>query len=410
MSVLSSNKRLLGAGVAVVVAAAGAMLVPTTQSNNAHAENPAAAAQQAVPVSVATVEQRDTTLWSEFSGRLEAVERVEVRPRVSGAIQAVHFREGDLVKQGDKLITIDPAPFASAVAGAEAQVAAAEARVALAKNDLDRANQLSERVMSARDLDQRTNANREAEANLRAAKASLQSSQLNLDYTEVRASVSGRVGKLEVTAGNLVGEGPTAPVLTTIVSVDPIYATFNADEAVVLSALKAVGGGLQAHAQVERIPVRMETIASDGVSVTGRLQFIDNQVDARSGTVRVRAKFTNADGTLIPGQFARLRMGSAKSEPTVAVDERAIGTDQNKKFVLVVDGENKAVYREVSLGPVSEGLRVIASGLKAGERIVVNGLQRVRPGAVVEPQMVSMDGKPLGQAQNANGTTAVTQR
>jgi multidrug efflux system membrane fusion protein len=410
MSVLSSNKRLLGAGVAVAVAAAGAMLVPTTQGNNAHAENPAAAAQQAVPVSVATVEQRDTTLWSEFSGRLEAVDRVEVRPRVSGAIQAVHFREGDLVKQGDKLITIDPAPFAAAVAGAEAQVAAAEARVALAKNDLDRANQLSERVMSARDLDQRTNAHREAEANLRAAKASLQSAQLNLDYTEVRAPVAGRVGKLEVTAGNLVGEGPTAPVLTTLVSVDPIYASFNADEAVVLGALKAIGGGLQAHAQVERIPVRMETITSDGVSVTGRLQFIDNQVDARSGTVRVRAKFANPDGTLIPGQFARLRMGSAKSEPAVAVDERAIGTDQNKKFVLVVDAENKAVYREVALGPVSEGLRVIASGLKAGERIVVNGLQRVRPGAVVAPQMVSMDGKPLGPAQSADGTAAVTQR
>jgi multidrug efflux system membrane fusion protein len=386
------------------------MLVPTTQGNNARADNPVAAAPQAVPVSVATVEQRDTTLWSEFSGRLEAVERVEVRPRVSGAIQAVHFREGDLVKQGDKLITIDPAPFQAAVAGAEAQVAAAEARVALAKNDLDRANQLSERVMSARDLDQRTNANREAEANLRAARASLQSSQLNLDYTEVRAPVAGRVGKLEVTVGNLVGEGPTAPVLTTLVSVDPIYASFNADEAVVLGALKAIGGGLQSHAQVERIPVRMETIASDGVSATGKLQFIDNQVDARSGTVRVRATFANPDGTLIPGQFARLRMGSAKSEPAVAVDERAIGTDQNKKFVLVVDAENKAVYREVALGPVSEGLRVIASGLKAGERIVVNGLQRVRPGAVVAPQMVSMDGKPLSQAQSADGTAAVTQR
>jgi membrane fusion protein, multidrug efflux system len=214
------------------------------------------------------------------------------------------------------------------------------------------------------------------------------------------------VGKLEVTVGNLVGEGPTAPVLTTLVSVDPIYASFNADEVVVLNALKAIGGGQQANAQVERIPVRMETITSGGVAVTGNLQFIDNQVDARSGTVRVRAKFANTDGALIPGQFARLRMGSAKTEPAVAIDERAIGTDQNKKFVLVVDGENKAVYREVSLGPVSEGLRVISSGLKAGERIVVNGLQRVRPGAVVAPQVVSMDGRPIGQAHNADGAVA----
>jgi multidrug efflux system membrane fusion protein len=411
MSVLFSNKRLLGAGVAIAVLAAGATFVPTTNSNNAHAENPAAAAAPpAVPVSVATVEQRNATIWSEFSGRLEAVERVEVRPRVSGAIQAVHFREGDLVKQGDKLITIDPAPFAATVAGAEAQVSAAEARVALARNDLDRANQLSGGVMSARDLDQRANAHREAEANLRAAQASLQSARLNLGYTEVRAPVAGRVGKLEITVGNLVSEGPTAPVLTTLVSVDPIYASFNADETVVLNALKAIGGGLQSHAQVEKIPVRMETITSEGVSLTGRLQFIDNQVDAKSGTVRVRAKFANPEGALIPGQFARLRMGQAKTEPALAIDERAIGTDQNKKFVLVVDGENKAVYREVALGPVSEGLRVVSSGLKAGERIVVNGLQRVRPGAVVAPQMVSMDGKPLGQAQNAESTAAVTQR
>jgi membrane fusion protein, multidrug efflux system len=410
MSVLSSNKRLLGAGVAIAVLAAGAMLAPTTSGNNAKAQDPATAAPQAVPVSVATVEQRETVIWSEFSGRLEAVERVDVRPRVSGAIQAVHFREGDLVKQGDKLITIDPAPFQAEVSRAEAQVAAAEARVALAKNDLDRANQLSERVMSARDLDQRTNAAREAEASLRAAQAALQTAKLSLGYTEVRAPVSGRVGKLEVTVGNLVGEGPTAPVLTTLVSVDPIYASFNADEEVVLGALKAIGAGPQSHAQVDRIPVRMETVTSAGVSITGKLQFIDNQVDARSGTVRVRAKFANTEGTLIPGQFARLRMGSAKTEAAVAIDERAIGTDQNKKFVLVVDGENKAVYREVALGPTTDGLRVVSSGLKAGERIVVNGLQRIRPGAVVAPQLVSMDGKPLDKAQSAESTATVTQR
>jgi membrane fusion protein, multidrug efflux system len=173
MSVLFSHKRLLGAGVAVAVLATGLMLAPTAPGNHAHAENPAAAAPQAVPVSVATVEERATTIWSEFSGRLEAVERVEIRPRVSGVIQAVHFREGSLVKQGDKLITIDPAPFAAEVSRAEAQVTAAEARVALAKNDLDRANQLSERVMSARDLDQRTNAAREADANLRGARTSV---------------------------------------------------------------------------------------------------------------------------------------------------------------------------------------------------------------------------------------------
>jgi membrane fusion protein, multidrug efflux system len=409
MSLLSSHKRLVGAGLALAISAGGAALLPTFQHNAARAENPAPPAPTAVEVSVATVEQRDTAIWSEFSGRLEAVERVEVRPRVSGAIQAVHFREGDLVKQGDKLITIDPAPFAAAVAGAEAQVAAAQARVALAKNDLDRASQLSERVLSQRDLDQRTNASREAEANLRAAQASLDASRLNLDYTQVRAPVSGRVGKIEVTVGNLVGEGPTAPVLTTLVSVDPIYASFNADETVVLNALKAIGRGLQSHAEVERIPVRMKTINSVGAGVSGQLQFIDNQVDAGSGTVRVRAKFANPDGALIPGQFARLSMGQAKVEPAVAVDERAIGTDQDKKFVLVVDGENKAVYREISLGAIADGLRIVTAGLKPGERIVVNGLQRVKPGAVVSPKMVAMDGKPAQQAHNEN-TGSVAQR
>jgi multidrug efflux system membrane fusion protein len=409
MSFLSSHKRLLSAGVVLAVSAGGIALAPNLLDHGAYAEPPAQQAPQAVPVSVATVEQRDTAIWSEFSGRLEAVERVDVRPRVSGQIQAVHFREGELVKQGDKLITIDPAPFAAAVAGAEAQVAAAEARVALAKNDLDRANQLSERVLSGRDLDQRTNAYREAEANLRAAKASLESSRLNLSYTEVQAPVSGRVGKLEVTVGNLVGEGPTAPVLTTLVSVDPIYGSFNADETVVLNALKALGGGLQANAQVARIPVRMKTIASEGTGTPGQLQFIDNHVDAKSGTVRVRARFPNPDGVLIPGQFARLSMGQPKNEPAVAIDERAIGTDQDKKFVLVVDAENKAVYREIELGPVAEGMRIVTAGLKPGERIVVNGLQRVRPGALVAPQMVSMDGKPAQQAHNES-TGSVAQR
>ena len=409
MSLLSSHKRLLGVGVALAVSAGGAALLPTFNHNEAHAENPAPKAPQAVPVSVATVEQRDTAIWSEFSGRLEAVERVELRPRVSGAIQAVYFREGDLVKQGDKLITIDPASYTAVVAGAEAQVAAAEARVALAKNDVERAAQLSERTISGREVDQRTNALREAEANLRATRASLDTARLNLAWTDVRAPVSGRVGKLEVTVGNLVGEGPTAPVLTTLVSVDPIYASFNADETAVLTALKTIGAGLQSHLQVERIPVRMKTITNEGAGIAGNLQFIDNQVDAKSGTVRVRARFANPDGLLIPGQFARLSMGQPKNEPAVAIDERAIGTDQNKKFVLVVDAENKANYREISLGPVAEGMRVITAGLKAGERIIVNGLQRVRPGAVVAPQMVSMDGKPAQQAHN-EGKDSVAQR
>ncbi|MDM0067912.1 efflux RND transporter periplasmic adaptor subunit [Variovorax sp. J31P207] len=354
----------------------------------------AVAAPRATPVSVATVAATEVNTWDEFSGRLEAVERVDVRSRVAGAVQAVHFREGALVKQGELLITIDPAPYAAEVDRAEAQVASAQARVSFTRSEQERARRLwDEKAIAQRELDERTNAGREAEANLRAAQASLQSARLNLGYTQVRAPVAGRTGKLEVTVGNLVAAGPGAPVLTTLVSVSPIYASFDADEQVVVRALKDMPGGASARGRIEGIPVQMGTAASEGTPFQGRLQLIDNQVDAKSGTVRVRAAFDNADGALIPGQFARIRMGQARNDTALLVNERAVGTDQNKKFVLVVGADNKAEYREVALGAPVDGLRVVTKGLKAGERVVVNGLQHVRPGALVAPQAVGMDAK-----------------
>ena len=389
---MKTSKSLWFAGIVVVAAATGATYFIDTSHGDAQTASPAAQAPQAMPVSVAVVEEREVAIWDEFSGRLEAVERVEVRSRVAGAVQAIHFREGALVKQGDALVTIDPAPFAAEVDRAEAQVNAARARVLFTKNEEERGRQLTEtRNMSQRDLDQRVNAYREAEANLRAAQANLQSAKLNLGYTEVRAPVSGRVGKREITVGNLVAAGPDAPVLTNLVSVSPIYASFNADEEVVMRALKSVRADASAPTQVDRIPVQMFTTMTNGTAIDGKLQLIDNQVDARSGTVRVRAVFENADGGLMPGQFARLRMGQATTVPALLVNERAIGTDQNKRFVMVVDAESKAAYREVVLGPAVDGLRVITSGLQPGERIVVNGLQRIRPGALVAPEAVAMD-------------------
>ena len=405
MQSLLTRRRLWGAGLALALTSAGIaalVAVPTVSQSNTPK---AAAAPQALPVPAAVVEARDVALWDEFSGRLEAVERVEVRSRVAGAVQQVHFREGALVKQGDLLITIDPAPYAAEVERAEAQVGAAQARVAFTKNEHERGQQLSDsRNIALRDLDQRLNAHREAEANLRAAQAALQSSRLNLDYTQVRAPVAGRIGKLEITVGNLIAAGPGAPVLTTLVSVDPIYASFNADEQVVARALKALGPG--AHTQVERIPVQISTVTSNGTEYRGRLQLIDNQVDLRSGTVRVRAVFDNPDGDLIPGQFARVRMGQAKSETVLLVNERAVGTDQNKRFVMVVGAENKAEYREVTLGATVDGLRVVLSGLKPGERIVVNGLQRVRPGTLLAPTPARMEAK----AETRTATTGSTQQ
>ncbi|MDB5874848.1 MAG: efflux transporter, family, subunit [Ramlibacter sp.] len=353
-----------------------------------------ASAPPATPVSVAAVSESEVTAWDEFSGRLEAVERVDVRSRVAGAVQSIHFREGALVHKGDLLITIDPAPYAAETERAEAQVAAAQARVTHAQSDHARAQRLWEdRAISQREYEDRLNAMREADANLRAAQAQRETARLNLGYTQVRAPVAGRIGKLEITTGNLVAAGPGAPVLTTLVSVSPIYASFDTDEQIVTRALANMPGGSSARALIERIPVQMGTAASSDTPYQGHLQLIDNQVDARSGTVRVRAAFENKDGALMPGQFARIRMGQAQTVRALLVNERAVGTDQNKKFVLVVGADNKAEYREVTLGASVNGLRVVKGGLKAGERIVVNGLQRVRPGSLVQPQAVIMEAK-----------------
>jgi multidrug efflux system membrane fusion protein len=378
----------------VLAAAAAASAVITGFDVTKARANAPAAAPAAVPVAVATVAESEVDGWDEFSGRLEAVERVDVRSRVAGAVQAAHFREGALVQKGDLLITIDPAPFAAEAERAEAQAAAAQARLAHAQSEYARAQRLwDERAIAQRELEERLNAEREASANLRAAQAASQSARLNLGYTQVRAPVAGRIGRLEVTVGNLVAAGPGAQVLTTLVSVSPIYASFDSDEQVIMRALRDMPGGSSARALIERIPVQMGTSAMSDTPYRGKLQLIDNQVDAKSGTMRVRAAFDNRDGTLIPGQFARIRMGQVRTSRAVLVNERAVGTDQEKKFVLVVGEGNKAEYREVILGPSAAGLRVVQSGLKAGERIVVNGLQRVRPGAVLEPQLVAMEAR-----------------
>jgi multidrug efflux system membrane fusion protein len=390
MQTASIPRRRLAAAVAaaLTVTVVGAALFTYGKSQAA-----APAAPQATPVMVASVVESQVSTWDEFSGRLEAVERVDVRSRVAGAVQAIHFHEGALVNAGDLLITIDPAPYAAEVERAQAQVFAAQARLDNARSELDRSQRLwDEAAIARRELDERVNARREAEANVRAAEAALQSSRLNLGYTQVRAPVSGRVGRLEVTIGNLVPAGPGAPVLTTLVSVSPIYASFDADEQVVTRALKDIPGpAATARNKLESIPVLMNTVVDGEAPAKGRLQLVDNQVNAKSGTVRVRAVFDNADGALIPGQFAHIRLGRAKPTNALLVNERAVGTDQSKKFVLVVGDDNKAAYREVSLGgAVDGGLRIVTSGLKPNERIVVNGLQRVRPGSLVAPQPATM--------------------
>lgn len=398
------NRRLgLIAGAAALVAL-GAVGLGQFGSHAAQA-NPESAAPPATPVSVAQVVRQDVSAWNEFSGRLEAVDRVEVRARVAGAVQQVHFREGSLVKAGDLLFTIDPAPYQAEVARVEAQVAAAQARVTYTQSELARSRALlDEHAVARRDFDERDNAAREAAANLRAAQAALQTAQLNLGYTQVRAPVAGRVGRIEVTQGNLVAAGASAPVLTNLVSVNPIYASFDADEKVVRDALASLQNGAAERRGIERIPVEM--LAGSDAATTGRLQLIDNQVDAKSGTLRVRAVFDNKDGALIPGQFAKLRMGQASNEAALLVNERAVGTDQDKRYVIVVGANNQAEWRGVTLGASVNGLRVVTSGLKGGERVVVGGVQRVRPGALLAPKDVAMDAKPELAAQQSAAKTS----
>jgi membrane fusion protein, multidrug efflux system len=409
VSIKSSQPRWIIGGLAI---AALAVVSGSIVANKYfHADQAAAAsavAEQAVAVTVAVVEPRRTSLWDEFSGRLEAVNRVELRPRVAGAIQSTGFAEGELVKAGDVLVKIDPALYQAEVEKAQAQLEATKARVVFTNGEFERGQQLiGNHVVTQRDLDQRDNANREAIANVKAAEATLQTARLNLDYTEVRAPVEGRVGRIEVTVGNLVSAGTSSPVLTSLVSINPIYASFDADEDVVLRALRSVAEPSGKRGKLDQIPVEM-TMA-DGSTGKGHIQLIDNQVNGQSGTIRVRAVFANDDGRLIPGQFARLRMGQPQQQTLVMVDERAIGTDQDKKFVMVVGADNRAAYRSVTLGGAVEGLRVVTSGLNSGDRIVVNGLQRVRPGALVKSEVAEMGARAARQA-SAGSTQHVAQR
>ena len=320
------------------------------RGNGAQASIPAA--PPATPVSVATVEQRDVALWDEFSGRLEAVERVDVRSRVAGAVQAVHFREGALVKQGDLLITIDPAPYAAEVERAEAQVRPRRRACCSPRASSSAASSCPARASSragARRARQRPPRGR---GQPRRRKAALQARQLNLGYTQVRAPVAGRVGRLEITVGNLVAAGPGAPVLTTLVSVNPIYASFDADEQVVARALQATAGRRQ-RAQRDRAHPGADGHRRPATTrrIDGQLQLIDNQVDAqqrhgaRARRVRQRRRPPDARASSRACAWAR-----PKAEPALLVNERAVGTDQNKKFVLVVGADNKAEYREVTLG------------------------------------------------------------
>jgi multidrug efflux system membrane fusion protein len=352
---------------------------PVTSAHAADAPAPAA------EVDVASVLNQSVTDWQSYSGRLEAIDHIDVRPLVPGTIVAVHFKDGALVKKGDALFTIDPRPYQAEVDRAAAQLAAAKARAIYTTADAARAERLlADNAIAKRDYDEKQNASREADAGVKAAQAALEAAQVNLGYTTITAPISGRVSRAELTLGNVVSVGANAPVLTTLVSVSPIYASFDVDEQTYLQYL-----GRDRNAKV---PVSLGLADESGYSRDGTITSVDNRLDMTSGTIRVRASFDNADGALVPGLYARVKVGGGAAHPAILVDDAAIGTDQAKKYVLVVDASNTVRYREVELGALHDKLRVVTSGLNAGDRIVVNGIQRARPGDSVTPHAVSMTG------------------
>ena len=353
----------------------------------------AAPAPQAPQVSVAEVLQRDVSDWDEFTGRTEAIESVEVRPRVSGYIERVAFAEGSIVRKGDLLFVIDPRPYRAELDKAEAELVRAQANAELARNEVARGDRLlSARAISREEYDQRVNAGRESDANVRAAQAAVETARLNLGYTRVTTPIDGRVSKAEVTLGNLVSGGTAnATLLTSVVSVDPIYVAFEGDERVYLKyaslgQLRELQG-----ANNVRNTVRVGLANETDFPHEGELVFLDNQLNPATGTIRARALLDNHDGRLTPGLFARVKLIGSEVVSAVVIDDRAVGTDQDQKFVYVVGKNNVVDYRAVKLGRVFEGLRIVEEGLEPGERIVVNGLQRVRPGVTIAPELVSMD-------------------
>jgi multidrug efflux system membrane fusion protein len=350
----------------------------------------APAGPSAAPVSVAAAIERQVVETQEFSGRIEAVDHAEIRPRVSGTIDAVRFAAGSVVKKGDVLVVIDPRPYRAEADRADAAAASALAKAGLAQTELDRSKRLlADNAIAQRDYDERLASSKQLEADARAARASADAARLNLEFTQVRSPISGRVSKAEVTVGNLVD--PTV-ILTSVVSSDPIYASFEGDE----QTFARLGGP----ARALNTTVDVGLVGEEGFPHRGKLEFIDNRVDAGTGSVRLRALLDNKDGLLAAGRFARVSIGGGEQKQNVVlISERAIGTDQDRKFVYVVTGSGKdfkAEYRAVRVGPVVDGLRVVRSGLASGEQIVVNGLQRVRPGAPVAPQLVPMEASTRG--------------
>jgi RND family efflux transporter MFP subunit len=357
----------------------------------------------AVEVGVAEVISKPVTDFDQYTGRIAATQRVQVRPRVSGFISSVNFSEGREVKQGEILFVIDPRPYDAELKRAQAQLQHDITAANLAKIERDRAEKLlAQTAISQEQFDMRVTGSEQAQANVLASQAAVDTAQLNVSFTQVRAPITGRVGKAEITAGNLVANGTT--LLTTIVSQDPVYVEFQADEQTYLKharqddkSVKKTKAQAQAVAEANSLWVGLADEA--GYPHQATLEFVDNELDSATGAIHIRGVLNNSDRKFIPGMFARVKFPQSSHHDAILIRDAAIGTDQNVRFVFVVNAENKIEYRAIKPGTLIDDLREVDEGLKPGERIVVNGLQRVRPGATVAPQQVAM------QTEHANHNT-----
>ena len=380
-------------------------LLAVTLAGCARVESRAGAPAPQVTAAVAL--SRDVTEWDEFTGRLEPVQSVGIRPRVSGLISEVSFDEGASSIRDEVLFQIDPRPFQAQVDRLRAELAQATVSRDRALTETKRAERLAdEGAMATEERERRAGASAEATAHVDAATAALREAELNLEFTTVVSPIDGRVSRAMATRGNLVSGGQgDATLLTTVVSVDPIYASFDADEQTFLRYGARVRRG--AGSANESLRVEMALADEDTFAHSGTLQFLDNRLDPSTGTINGRAVLRNLDGRLTPGLFVRLRLPGAVTHKGVLVEDRAVGTDLDRRFVLVVAADKKIESRTVTLGPLVDGLRVIRTGLDAGELVVVNGLQRVRPGMPVDATVAVMgsDGAkpPSADAQTKGG-------
>lgn len=375
----------------LICAVAAVVYINTANSEQQSEQSTSAAAPPPPVAEIITMQAEKVRTWNSFSGRLAAVDIAEIKPLVGGELQQVKFDDGQQVEKGDLLFVIDPRPYQAAVKRAEAQLASARSRAKLADDELKRTQQLvKKKLVSESVFDAARNEYQVANAAIEEARSALAQTKLDLDYCYIRAPFSGQVSRAELTVGNIIETSPNAPVLTTLVANDKLYAEFDVDEQTYIKSVR--------HSQSdEPMPVQMTLAADESVSYKGKIHSFDNQLDTSSGTIRARAIFDNTDGALTPGMYANLKLGSAQEQDVMLIPERAIGTNQDKKFVYVLNDDNEATYRQVTLGQHHDERRIINSGLQSGDRVVVNGLSHIRPNSKVTP-------KPVDPAQQVAAT------